>query len=90
MTDSGGVQEESTALGVRCVTLRDTTERPITLTEGTNVLAGTSRERIVAITRDSRSHAPDGRRPQYWDGAAAGRIVDILARRLSTRHEWAA
>jgi UDP-N-acetylglucosamine 2-epimerase (non-hydrolysing) len=82
LTDSGGVQEESTALGVRCVTLRETTERPITISEGTNVLAGTTADRIIAATRASRSRVPSGRRPPYWDGAAANRIADILVQRL--------
>jgi UDP-N-acetylglucosamine 2-epimerase (non-hydrolysing) len=82
LTDSGGVQEESTALGVRCVTLRETTERPVTLDEGTNRLAGTKPQGIVAATRASRSQPPSMRRPRYWDGAAAERILEILVQKV--------
>jgi UDP-N-acetylglucosamine 2-epimerase (non-hydrolysing) len=80
LTDSGGVQEETTALGVRCVTLRENTERPVTLSEGTNRLAGVDPEAIVAVTRASRAEPPSRRRPRFWDGKAAERISQILAR----------
>jgi len=79
LTDSGGLQEETTILGVPCLTLRESTERPITVTEGTNTVVGTAREAIVngaaaaLDRRDIRSTAPVG-----WDGHAAERIVDIL------------
>ena len=83
LTDSGGLQEETTALGVPCVTVRDNTERPITVEEGTNVLAGTEPRAVVAAAREAiGGRARKGRRPALWDGKAAGRIVDVLAREL--------
>ncbi len=78
LTDSGGVQEETTALGVPCVTLRRTTERPITVTEGTNTVAGTSPAAIVATARAVLDNPPQPRRPALWDGHAAERIATIL------------
>jgi exopolysaccharide biosynthesis WecB/TagA/CpsF family protein len=82
LTDSGGLQEETTALGVPCVTLRDNTERPVTLTEGTNVLAGTETATIVAAARRALAGARAGKRPALWDGHAAERIVHTLASAL--------
>jgi UDP-N-acetylglucosamine 2-epimerase (non-hydrolysing) len=83
LTDSGGLQEETTALGVPCVTLRENTERPITVDEGTNVVAGTDPTRIrEAVSRVVRGETKQGRRPHLWDGRAAERIVEILRREL--------
>lgn len=83
VTDSGGLQEETTALGVPCVTVRENTERPITVDEGTNELAGTDPARVIALaTAAIEGRAKRGRRPALWDGHAAQRIVDILARAL--------
>jgi UDP-N-acetylglucosamine 2-epimerase (non-hydrolysing) len=83
LTDSGGLQEETTALGVPCITIRDNTERPVTVEEGTNVLAGTDPIRIIAEVRKVlRGEGKKGRRPHLWDGKAAQRIVQILAMEL--------
>lgn len=79
MTDSGGLQEETTALGVPCLTLRENTERPVTVTEGTNTLVGTDPARIAAAALEVVSAGgKHGRRPELWDGHAAVRIVDAL------------
>jgi UDP-N-acetylglucosamine 2-epimerase (non-hydrolysing) len=79
MTDSGGIQEETTILGVPCLTLRENTERPITISHGTNRLVGTNPERITAAVREILSASPTaGRLPELWDGHAAERIVSIL------------
>ncbi len=81
LTDSGGLQEETTALGVPCITLRENTERPITIEEGTNVLAGTDPEAILAAAKAVMNGlSKQGCRPSLWDGMAAERIVDILIR----------
>jgi len=79
LTDSGGIQEETTVLGVPCLTLRDNTERPITLTEGTNPLVGNDPDRIVAGTMQILGGPPPApRRPHLWDGKASDRIVSVL------------
>jgi UDP-N-acetylglucosamine 2-epimerase (non-hydrolysing) len=81
LTDSGGIQEETTALGVPCVTLRHNTERPVTIEHGTNVLAGTTHERIVEAGRAVLHNGRQPHRtPDLWDGHAADRIVDVLER----------
>ena len=86
LTDSGGLQEESTALGVPCVTLRENTERPITVTEGTNTVVGTDPARILAAVEDIlATGGKRGRVPELWDGRAAERIRDILIEWLSGR-----
>lgn len=78
LTDSGGLQEESSALGVRCVTLRNSTERPVTITDGTNVLAGTDPAHILEVARAALAQPASGKRPQLWDGRAAERILDVI------------
>jgi UDP-N-acetylglucosamine 2-epimerase (non-hydrolysing) len=78
LTDSGGIQEETTALGVPCVTLRENTERPVTVSEGTNVLAG-SDTISDALERARRKAAAGARVPELWDGHAGERIVAVLA-----------
>ena len=86
LTDSGGLQEETTALGVPCITIRDNTERPVTVDEGSNVLVGTDPLRIVAEARKVLSgQGKQGRRPHLWDGKAAERIVAILTTELAAR-----
>ncbi|HKV26533.1 MAG TPA: UDP-N-acetylglucosamine 2-epimerase (non-hydrolyzing) [Candidatus Acidoferrum sp.] len=81
LTDSGGIQEETTALGVPCLTLRENTERPITVSQGTNQLIGTNPQKILAAAREILSGAgKPGGIPPLWDGHAAERIVDILLR----------
>jgi UDP-N-acetylglucosamine 2-epimerase (non-hydrolysing) len=79
LTDSGGIQEETTYLGVPCFTLRDNTERPVTVEFGTNVLLGLDPRRIAelpALIDEARSRAASV--PPYWDGAAAERVADVL------------
>ena len=91
LTDSGGLQEETTALGVPCVTLRDNTERPITVERGTNTVVGSDPERILgAVDAILRDGGKRGRLPDLWDGRAAERIADttrawLAARRAAVR-----
>ena len=78
LTDSGGIQEETTVLGVPCLTLRDNTERPITIDEGTNTLVGRDPDRIVDVALDRIDHGAPRRCPELWDGCAGERIADVL------------
>jgi len=83
LTDSGGIQEETTALGVPCITLRENTERPITVTEGTNTIVGTNVEKICqAVNEVLINGGKTGCIPEYWDGKAAERIVSVLGERF--------
>ena len=80
ITDSGGVTEETTVMGVPCITLRDSTERPETITIGTNELIGTDPKNLVdALERLMAGEWKKGGIPEKWDGHAATRIVDVLA-----------
>jgi len=79
LTDSGGIQEETTFLGIPCLTLRENTERPITVEVGSNEIVGLDRKRILACLRSiSAGRWKKTAVPPLWDGKAAGRIVDIL------------
>jgi UDP-N-acetylglucosamine 2-epimerase (non-hydrolysing) len=78
LTDSGGLQEESTALGVPCLTLRENTERPITVSEGTNEVVGTDPERIVAAALRALASPGPARCPALWDGRAGERAADAV------------
>jgi UDP-N-acetylglucosamine 2-epimerase (non-hydrolysing) len=83
LTDSGGIQEETTILGVPCLTMRENTERPVTITEGTNILVGTEPDRIVGeVQRVLAGKSKAGRVPELWDGRAAERIVRILQQHM--------
>lgn len=83
LSDSGGIQEEATILGVDCLTLRPNTERPVTVTEGTNRIVGADRERILeSVDEVLSSNARVPATPELWDGKAAGRICDILEERI--------
>jgi UDP-N-acetylglucosamine 2-epimerase (non-hydrolysing) len=88
VTDSGGVQEETTALGVPCFTLRDNTERPVTLTHGSNVLLGLAPERLVEIPDrlSANGHRHD-RRPPLWDGRAGERAARAIEARVGLAAE---
>jgi UDP-N-acetylglucosamine 2-epimerase (non-hydrolysing) len=83
MTDSGGVQEETAVLGVPCLTLRDNTERPVTISQGSNRLAGTDPGAILRHARRLlRGDLPPKRVPPLWDGRSAERVLSVLARSL--------
>ncbi|MBI3405205.1 MAG: UDP-N-acetylglucosamine 2-epimerase (non-hydrolyzing) [Acidobacteria bacterium] len=84
LTDSGGVQEETTALGIPCLTMRENTERPITVTEGTNQLVGNDPRKILAAANDIlNGNAKKGAAPELWDGKTAVRIVRILSESIN-------
>jgi len=80
LTDSGGIQEETTALGIPCLTLRENTERPITVEMGTNIVVGTDTRKIVseATAILNGAGAKEIRQPPLWDGHTADRILEVL------------
>jgi UDP-N-acetylglucosamine 2-epimerase (non-hydrolysing) len=84
ITDSGGVQEETTVLGVPCLTVRDTTERPITVSKGTNTIVGLDPARLVAEAKRALTETVITREPPLWDGHAADRIADVLVEGLGS------
>lgn len=87
MTDSGGIQEETTVLDIPCLTIRDTTERPVTITQGTNLLLGHDTDRIVEeAMKILRGEGKHGESPPLWDGKASERIVQILAREFGLKN----
>lgn len=88
LTDSGGLQEETTALGVPCITLRESTERPITVIQGTNTIVGSDPLKIVqTVDEIFETGGKAGRIPPLWDGEAAGRVADILVAQLCEKQE---
>jgi UDP-N-acetylglucosamine 2-epimerase (non-hydrolysing) len=89
VTDSGGIQEETTCLMVPCVTVRENTERPVTVTCGTNTIAGTNTENIRMAVKEQLRGKKHARVPEKWDGKAAGRIVEAIAARFEKGHSAA-
>jgi UDP-N-acetylglucosamine 2-epimerase (non-hydrolysing) len=85
ITDSGGIQEETTCLGVPCVTVRENTERPVTIRSGTNVLAGVKREGIRRAIRQQLMSKPSGVIPEKWDGKSANRILAVISSEFQKR-----
>jgi UDP-N-acetylglucosamine 2-epimerase (non-hydrolysing) len=86
LTDSGGIQEETTILGVPCLTLRENTERPVTVSEGTNTIVGTDPDTMVRECLKILNHeAKKYQIPKFWDGHAAQRIVDVLVKSTANR-----
>ena len=87
ITDSGGIQEETTILGVPCMTLRENTERPVTITEGTNRLVHVTTEDILENYKQIKESKFDvsGQIPKFWDGKAADRIAAIIADTLNLK-----
>lgn len=84
LTDSGGLQEETTVLGIPCLTMRDNTERPVTISDGTNLLVGTRADDIIsAADKVLSGNHKKGKTPELWDGCAAKRIVDVLLDKLT-------
>jgi len=80
ITDSGGIQEESTYLGVQCITVRNNTERPVTVEKGTNQLIGTDLKKVEKAAMEIlRGNIKSGSVPELWDGKAAERITELLA-----------
>ncbi|MCP4084801.1 MAG: UDP-N-acetylglucosamine 2-epimerase (non-hydrolyzing) [Actinomycetia bacterium] len=84
LTDSGGIQEETTALGIPCLTLRTTTERPITISDGTNQLVGIERDAILRATSSVLDDGVEPRCPAIWDGHAGQRIADVIMTKADT------
>jgi UDP-N-acetylglucosamine 2-epimerase (non-hydrolysing) len=83
LTDSGGIQEETTVLGIPCFTIRENTERPITIKEGTNILVGTTGKGIFKAYRTfKKGKLKKGHVPKFWDGRSAKRIINMLLRTL--------
>ncbi|MCI0400213.1 MAG: UDP-N-acetyl glucosamine 2-epimerase, partial [Gammaproteobacteria bacterium] len=86
VTDSGGIQEETTFLGVPCLTMRENTERPVTISLGTNVLVGADSARLIdELDKILAGKNKKGKTPPLWDGHAASRIVRIVREQLSLK-----
>jgi len=89
LTDSGGIQEETTVLGIPCLTLRDTTERPITIKEGTNILVWNGTPQIIEEAfKILEGRGKKAKIPEYWDGKTAERIVKILVEQYRRVIGW--
>ena len=87
LTDSGGIQEETTYLSIPCITMRENTERPITIEVGTNVLTGLSSDKVISLVDDCYADKwKKSRVPDLWDGKAAERIADILVNAKTLEH----
>ena len=87
ITDSGGIQEETTVLNVPCLTIRENTERPITVSEGTNIVIGKNKTRIIPETKKIlRGKSKKGKTPKLWDGKTAKRICKIIYNLLRTTY----
>ena len=86
LTDSGGIQEETTCLGVPCVTVRENTERPVTVTHGTNIIAGTDKDKIKEAILRQRTRRNKGTVPEKWDGKAGARIIAAMVQHLQTKN----
>ena len=84
LTDSGGLQEETTVLGTPCLTLRENTERPVTITHGTNTLVGLDPDRMLSAARATLRQPSSPRRPPLWDGQTSERVLDVLGAGLPT------
>ena len=85
VTDSGGIQEETTCLRVPCVTVRENTERPVTVSHGTNVIAGTNSDNICEAVKEQLRGGKQSQIPEKWDGKAALRITDVIAEKLQSK-----
>lgn len=85
VTDSGGIQEETTCLGVPCVTVRENTERPVTVTRGTNTIAGTRSEKIREAVKMQKEKRASGGAPEKWDGKAGARIIEVIMREAKSK-----
>jgi UDP-N-acetylglucosamine 2-epimerase (non-hydrolysing) len=90
ITDSGGIQEETTCLGVPCVTVRENTERPVTVTCGTNVIAGTRSQGIRDALKAQANRASGTAMPEKWDGKASGRIIEAITYELAKKSQLVA
>jgi len=86
ITDSGGMQEETTILGIPCLTVRRNTERPVTITDGTNTLVGNTASGILKGFNEHLSGPPRNKRPKLWDGKASIRIAKILKYKFSQKN----
>lgn len=85
LTDSGGIQEETTCLGIPCVTIRENTERPTTVIEGTNIIAGVKKDGIVNAIQHQLNREVKNKIPKYWDGKTAFRILDIIIKKSENK-----